>query len=196
MKKKIIFIIILSLCFSGFIFTDKKAGAASEAEVFPEKLEGYLQKAEYYYQTNSLELLDTMQMDGVVDKIVQVDNPETPENEEKTERYNSTLIIGYADYLEKRDTIFFFNVKDVFFYDAENDIFLTYGEVSANEEIRAFFDVYKDGLNKQMLMGSLLKMLILLLVSIVLFPLYIISRKPRQSQVDLFLEGTQKAYFK
>ncbi|WP_421381271.1 hypothetical protein ACOJQI_19670 [Bacillus salacetis] len=197
--KNIKTLLIFCLCLCFIVWADKKANAAGEAEYFPQKLEEYLRKAEFYYHKNSLKVMDTLELDGVVDKIVQVDDPATPENEEKTETYNAKIMVGYGEFREQRDTIFFFGKKDVFFYDVDNDIFLTFGEVAGNEEVSSFFDQYKDDLKSKLLTSSLVKMLLLLFVTVILWPLFIILYWRRSNSKDstaLFLEGSKKVHFK
>ncbi len=142
---------------------------------FSEKLESSLQSSENYYDEHTINILDAFQMEGEVVKVLQPDDPLTDEDEMKTEVSQSTITVAYVEFLKKRDSIFFFKKKEIFFYDTEKGQFLTFSNVSGNEEIKEYFDEHVHELKTTMQMSSLITYLVLLFAFVLIIPLLIIS---------------------
>lgn len=139
---------------------------------FAQALETYLNDTINYYHKNSSKILDSINLQGNVIKTIQTDDPKTPENEEKTEEYTSHIITGYIEYEQKRDKLFVFKKRDVYYYDLDKKEFLAANNVFGNPEIKAFFQKYMHHLDKTMTpFSSTLAMI--LISSILIIPFLI-----------------------
>ncbi|CAM3462840.1 hypothetical protein [Cytobacillus oceanisediminis] len=148
------------------------AGAAEVEKGYEEELEKQLRKTVHYYNENSFTVIDAYGMQGEVTKIVTPDDPSTSENEEVIEEYSSHIGVVFLELEQKRDDLFIFKKKDFYYYDFDNEEFLTATNVLGNDSIREFFDMYVDDLEKKM--SPLSKLLFLFFLSfIITVPLFI-----------------------
>lgn len=169
MRKRIYCILSIFLLSALFFNT---AGASDIEKGFEGEIEKQLQNNVNYYNENSFTVIDAYGMQGEVTKIVTPDDPSTSENEEVIEEYSSHIGIVFLEFEEKRDDLFIFKKKDFYYYDFDNEEFLTASNVLANDSIREFFDMYADDLEKKITPFS--KLLFLFFLSfIITVPLFI-----------------------
>ncbi|WP_075981289.1 hypothetical protein [Bacillus massilinigeriensis] len=177
MKKISISVLLIPLLFSFLWINEKKAYANENnnegISEFAKALEDSLKDTINYYHENSSVILDSVDIQGNVFKTISADDPDTEENEEKTEEYTSHIIAGYIEYEQKRDSLFIFKKKDVYYYDLDKKEFLTASNVFGNEEIKSFFQKYMHHLEKEITpLSSTIAMIFI--SSILIFPLIIL----------------------
>jgi hypothetical protein len=142
------------------------AGASEVERGYEEELEKQLRKTVHYYNENSFEVIDAYGMQGKVTKIVTPDDPSTSENEEVNEEYSSHIGVVFLELEQERDDLFIFKKKDFYYYDFDNEEFLTATNVLGNDSIREFFDIYVDDLEKRITPFS--KFLLLFFLSFII----------------------------
>ncbi|GLB59651.1 hypothetical protein [Cytobacillus sp. NCCP-133] len=163
MKKRGYWFLSIFLLSGLFINT---AGASNSEKEFEEVLEKQLQDSVHYYNENSFTVIDAYGMQGEVTKIVTQDDPSTSENEKVIEEYASHIGIVFLELEQKRDDLFIFKKKDFYYYDFDNNEFLTATNVLGNESIREFFEMYADDLEKKITPFS--KLILLFFLSFII----------------------------
>lgn len=139
---------------------------------FSKALEEQLRNSEHYYHHDSARLVDGLSFQGTVIKILKTDDPETEENEEAIEEYTANLAVAFVKLEHLRDDLFVFNKTEFYYYDLDNGEFLTLSNVFANEEVKPFFDTYKNDIKKKLSLSSEI-LLLLCLSSLLIVPLLI-----------------------
>lgn len=152
-----------------------KASMPSEIQAeFSKALEEQLKTTINYYYENSGTIIDSMHMPKAnIMKILETDDPDTPENEEKIEEYQADIAVAFVEFEQQRDTIFFFKKTEMYYYDLENEEFLTASNVFLNEEVKDFFNSYVKDLGKHITPMSVVITIGAIMVSILLIPLLI-----------------------
>ncbi|KQL55493.1 hypothetical protein AN964_12940 [Heyndrickxia shackletonii] len=145
-----------------------KAENNDDLNKFSSALEKHLVDNMHYYDSKSADILDSMVTNGHVKKIITVDDPETPENEEEVEEYDSTIIVGYVKAHQRRDSFFLFENTDIYFYAVDKNEFVDYSQIIGNDAVSKFYQKYSDQTYNEITPWSLtLFMLMLSLVVIV-----------------------------
>ncbi len=178
------------------------SGSAAKGEIAGQQalagvLDGHLEKTVHYYNSQSAHIKDFISFKGNVVKIVKADNPSTPENEEKTEEYESVIAAGFIEYELKRDGLFIFKKRDIYYYDLEKEEFLTSANVFGNKEIKEFFQLYLHDMTKE-LTGSSLALVMLLLSFLIIVPVLIMifhnkGQSPQSPQIPAVLQTAKQA---
>jgi hypothetical protein len=152
-----------------------KASMPSEIQAeFSKALEEQLKTTINYYYENSGTIIDSMHMPKAnIMKILETDDPDTPENEEKIEEYQADIVAAFVEFEQQRDTIFFFKKTEMYYYDLENEEFLTASNVFLNEEVKDFFNSYVKDLGKHITPMSVVITIGVIMVSILFIPLLI-----------------------
>ncbi|MFE8702389.1 hypothetical protein ACFYKX_17465 [Cytobacillus sp. FJAT-54145] len=173
MKKFMIFISALTIfAFLPGMASAEKMSSESRSKFAP-AVEEHLRNTINYYNPNSAVTLDSLEMEVAdIYKIVKPDDPKTPENDEVIEEYTSHLVTVLVDYEIKRDTLFIFKKKEVIYYDITNDEILNSGNVFVNDEVKEFFQLYLDDLDKNITPLSLTIFMIALSLLVVI-PIFI-----------------------
>ena len=135
-------------------------------------LDEHLKNNDSYYKKGSVTMVDGIDLDGTVRKILKTDDPNTEENEEVVEEYPAKIAVALVEFNQIRDRIFAFKKTDFYYYDLENQEFLKANDVFINEEIKRFFQLNMDQINKEL--TTFANTLLLLLIStIIIVPLLI-----------------------
>ena len=135
-------------------------------------LDEHLKTADSYYQKGSATFIDGIDLDGTVRKILKADDPRTEENEEVVEEYPAKIAVALVEFNQIRDRIFAFKKTDFYYYDLEKQEFLKANDVFINEEIKSFFLLNMDQINKEL--TTFANILLLMLIStIIIIPLLI-----------------------
>ncbi|MGD6857781.1 hypothetical protein [Bacillus infantis] len=148
------------------------ASTPNEMQEFKGALEDHMQSTVHYYHEDSAEIKDFITMDGDVVKIIQTDDSATPENEEKIEEYSTKIAVAFTEFELKRDSIFFFKKREMYYYDLEKKEFLSSVHVMGNSGVEQFFKEYMHDFTKVLTPASL-ALLLLLLSSIIIVPVMI-----------------------
>ncbi|WP_226669487.1 hypothetical protein [Metabacillus litoralis] len=144
----------------------------SVSKEFKSKLEEKLQNEVNYYNKGSVQFEKALTMDGKIFKLISADDPETEENEEKTEEYNSNFTMAFVKYEQKRDSLFYFDKYDLYYYDNSKNEFLILSNIVQNEAAEKFFTEQSEGLHKEIQVPSLILSLVMLSM-LFIFPLLI-----------------------
>lgn len=159
---------------------------------FTKALNSLLKDTINYYHDNSITTLDVLQKEQAdVVKVVKTDDPDTPENEEVIEEYQSDIFVALVEYEQKRDTFFTFKKKEMYYYDLENDQFLSPSSVFLNEEVEDFFQKNIESLGKHITPVSLI-IAIIMISFIVLVPLVLMVFKRTSSAPILYENNSLK----
>ncbi|NEZ01212.1 hypothetical protein [Heyndrickxia shackletonii] len=160
--------IVFATIFFLFGTNSIKAENNDDLNKFSSALEKHLVDNMHYYDSKSADILDSMVTNGHVKKIITVDDPETPENEEEVEEYDSTIIVGYVKAHQRRDSFFLFENTDIYFYAVDKNEFVDYSQIIGNDAVSKFYQKYSDQTYNEITPWSLtLFMLMLSLVVIV-----------------------------
>ncbi|MBB2480165.1 hypothetical protein H5P36_08170 [Bacillus sp. APMAM] len=160
--------IVFATIFFLFGTNSIKAENNDDLNKFSSALEKHLVDNMHYYDSKSADILDSMVTNGHVKKIITVDDPETPENEEEVEEYDSTIIVGYVKAHQRRDSFFLFENTDIYFYAVDKNEFVDYSQIIGNDDVSKFYQKYSDQTYNEITPWSLtLFMLMLSLVVIV-----------------------------
>lgn len=195
-KLHLVFIMLIALL-PGFLGAGTSCAAKEGMEgeqALASVLDGHLQKTVHYYNEQSAIVKDFLSFKGNVVKVVKADNPSTPENEEKTEEYESSIAAGFVEYELKRDGLFIFKKRDIYYYDLEKEEFLTSANVFGNKEIKEFFQLYLHDMTKE-LTGSSLVLVMLLLSFIIIVPVMIMifHNKGQSPQIPALQQTAKQA---
>lgn len=191
MKKPIFSIMVSLMALMVLSLFPQPSAASLDSSVrseFTQALEKQLQDSVNYYYSNSAIIKDSFELtSGSVMKIVNTDNPNTPEDEEVVEEYTSHIAVALVEYKQQRDTFFFFKKKEVFYYDVDKNEFLTSSNVFLNDEISEFFLSYLDELNKQITPISTFIIIVMLSLIIIVPVLIMIFHNPgRNSYINVY----------
>jgi hypothetical protein len=148
------------------------ASTPNEMQEFKGALEEHMKSTVHYYHEDSAEIKDFVAIDGDVVKIIQTDDSATPENEEKIEEYSTKIAVAFTEFELKRDSIFFFKKREMYYYDLEKKEFLSSVNVMGNSGVEQFFKKYMHDFTKVLTPASL-AMLLLLLSTIIIVPVLI-----------------------
>lgn len=165
-------LILLSIFFPSSIEASMPSEVSKE---FSKAIEEQISNTVNYYHKNSSTVLDSLYMQKAdVMKILETDDPSTEENEEKIEEYQADIVVGFVEFEQQKDTIFFFKKTEIYYYDLENDEFLTASNVFINEEVKDFFNSHVDELGKHITPMSITIASVLILFSLLCIPLLIL----------------------
>ncbi|MDR4889388.1 hypothetical protein RGU12_18005 [Fredinandcohnia sp. QZ13] len=144
MKKGFLLMLLIS-CFAFFTFLSSAsaAGDSDFTKAVNEKL-----KEINYYANGSAEIVNSISKEAEITKVVTSDDPETKENEEEIDTYKANVVVGHVAYKLKRDSIFYIQKHEFFYYDVDNQEFLMLGNFPEDEEINALFKEYMDAGHK------------------------------------------------
>ncbi|MCA1031678.1 hypothetical protein LCL95_11640 [Bacillus timonensis] len=190
MKKSWI-LLLFSICllaFPRFEFT------AAEDQNLTDALNSKLKETVNYYDANSVKIVDSVSLKGEVFKVLMKDNPDTEENEEKIEKYQSNIIALLVEYQKKRDHIFYFDKTDIYYYDLDKNEFLILPNVIQNKEIEEFFSENLDNLHTSMQITTTFLSVLFIFLFIVIPP-YFIMTFHNKSRSSTKYSATSKAYF-
>lgn len=139
-------------------------------------------KEEYKDYKNSLEIIDSITTSAEV----------TEDN--STETRNVQVVFAHAKKIEKRDRIFYLDVKEIYYYDLENNKLLESGAVQKNGPIDQFVKKHEEKLGKQLNAVTVAIFLTALLLGVIVLPILImVFHNPSRSslyKVDLEQVGT------
>lgn len=156
------------LCLVGmlFVFSSLISASSKESETFLKELEKKLQKENVYYHLNTVSFEKELSFKGDVTKIIKEDDPKTEENEEKVKVYPATIMIALANYEEIKGHLFTFKKKDFYYYDMDNNEFLSNPNVIQNKQAEEFFHKYSDSVGKEktLLTNTLISLILLALL--------------------------------
>lgn len=144
----------------------KTAASTDVSQQFLQELDNRLEQEISYYHEGSVKVLDALTMDGEVTKTISTDDPVTEENEEKVETYQSNFTIALVEFQEKRDGFIYYDKTELYFWDNENNEFLTFSNIAKNERASDFFENYSESLHKEMQLTSLIIFMIMLSIVI------------------------------
>lgn len=148
--------LLAAICSMGILSGPAWTAGAEESGIsdFKKDLEEKLLESESYYNKQSVTLGEYETFPGEVTKITTTDDPDTPENEEETESYETNIVVAVVEYRLVRDKIFYSDKSDLYFYDLDNKEFLTYSDVFQNEKADSFFKSHIGNLHTNMTLWS------------------------------------------
>jgi len=149
-----------------------KAESNDDQKKFQTALEKYLANNMHYYDPKSANVEDSIITNGHVKKIITVDDPETPENEEEVEEYDSTIVVGYVKAQQRRDSFFLFDNTDIYYYAVDKDEFVDSSQIIGNDDVSNFYQTYSNKTYKELTPWSL-TLFMLMLSLVVLVPIFI-----------------------
>ncbi|MBY0124288.1 hypothetical protein [Bacillus sp. S/N-304-OC-R1] len=154
---------------------------------FIKALEEQLRGSEHYYHQNSARIVDGLTFQGTVLKVLKTDVPETEENEEVIEENTANLVVAFVKLEHLRDELFVFNKTEFYYYNLDNGEFLTLSNVYGNDEVKSFFDTYKNDIKKKLSLSSEI-LLLILISSLIIVPLLIMifHNKGRSTRVNIY----------
>ncbi|MBU8880751.1 hypothetical protein BGM26_17505 [Bacillus sp. FJAT-29790] len=154
---------------------------------FLNALNKQLSNTVHYYRQDSVQLIDGLDLQGKVVKVVKKDNPGTKENEEVTEEYTSHLAVAFVELEQVRDSLWAFKKTDFYYYDLDKKEFLTSSNVLMNGEVKSFFDSYVQNIDKSMTpFSQVLFMFFLSLIIIVPLLIMIFHNKGRSTSTNIY----------
>ncbi|MEH7225880.1 hypothetical protein V7112_18875 [Bacillus sp. JJ1566] len=140
MKKGFLFMLLVT-CLAFFTFLSS-ASATGESD-FTQAVNGKLKEINYYAE-GSAKVVDSISKEAEITKVVTTDDPETKENEEEIDTYTANVVVGHVSYKLKRDSIFYIQKHEFFYYDVDNQEFLMLGNFHEDQEITSLFNDYMD----------------------------------------------------
>lgn len=164
--------IVLGCLFFFFGSPNIKAESKDDEKKFRAALEKYLVENMHYYDSKSAIVKDTIITNGHVKKIITVDDPETPENEEKVEEYDSTIVVGYVKAQQRRDSFFLFDSTNIYYYAVDKNEFIDNSQIIGNNDVSNFFQTYSNKTYKEITPWSL-TLFMLMLSLVVIVPIFI-----------------------
>ncbi|MCC3355732.1 hypothetical protein [Bacillus sp. REN16] len=170
MKKGFLFMVLVScLAFFTFLGSASAAGGSDFTKAVNEKL-----KEINYYADGSAKVVDSISKEAEITKVVTADDPETKENEEEIDTYKANIVVGHVAYKLKRDSIFYIQKHEFFYYDVDNQEFLMLGNFPGDQQINSLFNDYMDADHKAgITLTSNLLFSLLLLLSVLVVPVLI-----------------------
>lgn len=136
-------------------------------------LDKHLMKTDSYYKGGSVRIIDGVDLEGTVSKILQTDNPRTEENEEVIDEYTTQMVVAFVEFNQIRDHIFSFKKSEFYYYDLEKQEFLKANDVFMNKEVKSFFQSYMNDIHKELTTSSSALLLLLIFSTTLIFPLLI-----------------------
>lgn len=164
-------LIVFATIFFLFGLSNIKAENNTPKNFYP-ALEKHLVDNMHYYDPKSADVLDSIVTNGHVKKIITVDDPETPENEEEVEEYDSTIVVAYVKAQQRRDSFFLFDNTDIYFYAIDKKEFVDYSQIIGNDDVSNFYQKYSDQTYKELTPWSL-TLFMLMLSLVVIVPIFI-----------------------
>ncbi|WP_010676391.1 hypothetical protein [Bacillus timonensis] len=140
MKKGFLFMVLV--CGLAF-FTFLSAVSASGESDFTKAVNGKLKEINYY-ANGSATVVNSISKEAEITKIITPDDPNTKENEEEIDTYTANVVVGHIAYKLKRDSIFYIQKHEFFFYDVDNKEFLMLGNFPDDQEIATFYNDFMD----------------------------------------------------
>ncbi|WP_044748877.1 hypothetical protein [Bacillus alveayuensis] len=118
--------------------------------------------------------------------------------EEVKETRNIEVIFAHAKKVEVRDSIFYLDFKQIYYYDLDNKTIIDSGLIEKNEQIEKFINKYKKQTGKQINTLSLTIFMAVLLLSVIVFPILIVvfHNNSRSSSYKLHLEQASSGMFR
>ncbi|MFT4412991.1 hypothetical protein ACLM5H_03930 [Fredinandcohnia humi] len=122
-----------------------------------------------YYDEGSVQVVDSISKKTEVTKVITTDDPSTEENEEEIETYEANVVVASVEYKLKRDSLFYLQKHDFFFFDVDKKEFLMLSNVANDKEISTLYNEYIENLEGAgfTLSSNLLATCILLLTVLV-----------------------------
>jgi hypothetical protein len=138
------------------------------------------------YKGHSVEVVDSLKTSA-----------EVTEGDAKETR-NIQVIYAQAKKVEVRDSIFYFDIKQIYYYDLDHKKLIDSGSVRKNEQIEKFVNKYKKEVGKQFNVFSLTIFMIVLFITITAPPLLgFLSKKDASSlSYRLQFQHTNSEVFK
>lgn len=140
MKKGLLFLMLVC-CLAFFTFLST-AGASGESD-FTKAVDEKLKEINYYAE-GSAEVVNTITKEAEITKVITADDPSTEKNEEEIDTYTANVVVGHVAYKLKRDSIFYIQKHEFFYYDTENKEFLMLANFPDDQEIAALYDDYME----------------------------------------------------
>ncbi|MEH7387451.1 hypothetical protein V7147_18850 [Bacillus sp. JJ1521] len=140
MRKGFLFMVLL--CCLAFFTLLSSASASGETD-FTKAVNGKLGEINYYAD-RSAKVVNSISKEAEITKVVTADDPETKENEEEIDTYTANVVVGHVAYKLKRDSIFYIQKHEFFYYDVDNQEFLMLGNFPEDQEIASLFNDYMD----------------------------------------------------
>lgn len=144
MKKGFLFMLpVCCLAFFTFLSTVSAAGDSD----FTKAVNGKLKDINYYAE-GSAKVENSISKEAEITKVVTPDDPNTKENEEEIDTYTANVVVGHVAYKLKRDSIFYIQKHEFYFYDVDNQEFLMLGNFPDDQEIASLYNDYMDAGHK------------------------------------------------
>jgi hypothetical protein len=105
-------------------------------------------------------------------------------NEEEVEKQKVKMV--FVKYQNDRDTIFHFNKQEIFYYSLDKNTLLENDAVIGNEGSKAFIAEHQDDYRKQITPGSLAMILILIFITVLVFPLVVFLLQKNAPSDELY----------
>lgn len=186
MRKWIVLLMALFLLVPA---TAALADTSAGINQFKQSLNKQMIDSNHQYVKNTVSIVDAIELNGNVTKVLKADDPSTPENEENVEKYQTNLIAVLAEVKEERDGIFHFSKKALYYYDVDHDEFLKFGDVFENPEIDAFFNKNVGEVHKTFTVGTqILNLVLILSVFVLAYSIYIFHNENRTTQKIHYFE--------
>jgi hypothetical protein len=159
------------VCFAFFTFFGS-ASASVESD-FTKAVNEKLKEVNYY-DVGSAQVENSISKEAEVTKVLTPDDPGTEENEEEMETYTANVVVAHVSYKLKRDSIFYIQKHDFYYYDIDNQEFLKLSDFPDDQEIASFFDDYMEAGHKAgITLSSNLLVSLLLLLTVLVAPLLV-----------------------
>jgi hypothetical protein len=117
---------------------------------------------------------------------------------EAKETRNIEVIFAHAKKVEVRDSIFYLDFKEIYYYDLDNKTIIDSGLIEKNEQIEKFINQYKKQTGKQINTLSLTIFMAVLLLSVIVLPILIVvfHNNSRSSSYKLHFEQASSGMFR
>ncbi|MEH7237258.1 hypothetical protein [Bacillus sp. JJ1562] len=140
MKKGFLFMLLFCcLAFFTFFSSVSASGESDFTKAVNEKL-----KEINYYANGSATVVNSISKEAEITNVITKDDPATKENEEEIETYKANVVVGHVSYKLKRDSIFYIQKHEFFYYDVDNQEFLMLGNFPDDQEINSLFNDYME----------------------------------------------------
>lgn len=140
------FLLMSLVCCLAF-FTFLSSASASGDSDFTKAVNAKLKEINYYTEGSAI-VVNSISKETEITKVVTTDDPETKENEEEIDTYTANVVVGHVSYKLKRDSIFYIQKHEFFYYDVDNQEFLMLGNFPEDQEINSLFTDYMDADHK------------------------------------------------
>jgi hypothetical protein len=141
-----------------------------------------LQKDLAHYKNHSVQVVDSLTTSAKV----------TEEDVEETRKIQ--VVFAHARKVEVRDSIFYFDLKQIYYYDLDNNKLIDSGLIEKNEQIEKFINKYKNQVGKQLNALSLTIFMVTLFLSVIVIPVLaaLFHNNSRSSSYKLQLEHASR----